>query len=406
MQAALSEIEVALQGSDLTRAASRLLDIKNSHSIPKSITSSIIIINQQHSELRHELRNGTIPLDEYRLEMSRLTQRILSTCTEIRQFADTQDARKDASPAAGANNSSLLHTQVSHPPAKPLVILKNVNHEVTGFRLYIGNLEITPGHMVGVVGPNASGKTTLLRIAAGDLSPSYGAAGYPGLGFARRDWYTIKQKIGYVRQNPGPWPGLVIDNLRFEAAAHGHYRRQNEMWVSQWTERLRLGEHVHKAWYELSAGLKARFELVRVLIRSAPLLVLDEPLAPLDPPMQILFLWDLRKFCQDCGIGVILSSQHLHEVEAFCDSVIFLQNGQPVALAPDGATHVEVAFDAPQGVAHDVALSIDPHYRFDGYVFTFCVRSGLSDVLARLQRPEVRVTYIRDITHSYKRLLV
>jgi ABC-2 type transport system ATP-binding protein len=259
--------------------------------------------------------------------------------------------------------------------------------------------------MLGVVGANSSGKTSLLRILAGDLVPSAGRIEYPRLGNIPRDWYVVKRQIGYVEQLPERWPGLAIDMLRIEAAACGHYGAANETWVYRWVDRLRLGEHVNKTWEQLSGGFKTRFALARALIRQPQLLVLDEPLAELDPPAQITFLWDLRTFCKDHRLAIAISSQHLHELEAFAHDVRFLQNGSVSKFIPDGEGHVEIAFDAVSSETHALARSIDPAYRFDGYAFHLRLRAlSANDVLARARDFPARITYFRDISTSAARL--
>jgi ABC-2 type transport system ATP-binding protein len=275
-----------------------------------------------------------------------------------------------------------------------------------GFRLFVEDLQLDEGMLLGVVGANSSGKTSLLRILAGDLRPSAGKVEYPQLGNIPQDWYGVKRQIGYVEQLPERWPGLAIDMLRFEAAAYGHLEAANETWVYRWVDRLRLGEHVNKTWHQLSGGFKTRFELARALIRKPRLLVLDEPLAALDPPAQITFLWDLQTFCKDQALAIAISSQHLHEVEAFAHKVLFIRDGSIARFVPnDDQCHLETAFDGVSDETHVLMRSIDAECRFDGYAFHFQVkRTNLSDVLLKLGSLPYRMTYFRDVSTSTARL--
>ena len=287
----------------------------------------------------------------------------------------------------------------------PVVAMSHVFLQYQGFRLFVESLKIDEGMMLGFVGANSSGKTSLLRILAGDIRPSAGRIEYPKLGSDPRDWYILKQQIGYVQQSPEHWPGLAIDMLRFEAAACGNLGGANETWVYRWVDRLRLGEHVNKTWEQLSGGFKTRFELAKALMRQPQLLILDEPLAALDPAAQITLLWDLQVFCKDYGLAIAISSQHLHEVEAFAHDVLFLQDGSISKFVPDGEGHFEIAFDAVSDEIRALMKSIDPRYRFDGYVFHVRgMPQNVDEIIAKARNLNARTTYYRDISTSTARL--
>ncbi len=122
-------------------------------------------------------------------------------------------------------------------------------------------------------------------------------------------------------------------------------------------------------------------------------------------PARIAFLWDLQTFCKDLRFAIVISSQHLHEVEAFADDVLFLQDGSIAKFVPDGEGYVEIAFDPVLSETHAFVKSLDPNYRFDGYAFHFRVRGlKVNDVLAGARDLPSRITYFRDISTSKARL--
>ena len=286
IEGALSEIEIAIQGSDLERATGRLLDLKDNVPLPRDLSNSVILLNSQYTELRKDRRNNTISNEDYQRAAASLSSRILDFSEDVRRFVQRTPVRQDSGqwhetdnrigaqrnaqpPADGIGTlKELLSPSVAEGlqpgVVRPVVILANVSLQYRGFRLFIENLEVDEGIMLGVVGANSSGKTSLLRILAGDLRQSAGRIEYPRLGDIPRNWYVVKRQIGYVEQLPERWPGLAIDMLRFEAAAWGHLGTANETWVYRWVDRLRLGEHVNKTWEQLSGGFKTRFELARV----------------------------------------------------------------------------------------------------------------------------------------------
>jgi ABC-2 type transport system ATP-binding protein len=413
IEAAIADIENAVQSSDLQRAANRLLDMKNNCRLSSELANTVIILNGEWDRLRREHRINTMAYDDYSRAINSLSRRILDLCSDIKRLRPScgreseSDRRSESDKVPPRKKENVPADTVTDARlARPVFTIEQVTLQLQGFRLFIEHLEIGAGSMLGVVGANSSGKTTLMRILAGELNPSAGRVQYPALGAVPVDWYGVKRQIGYVRQLSQSWPGIAIDVLGLEAADFGHFGAANERWVNRWVERLRLGEHVNKTWNELSGGFKTRFELARALIRRPRLLVLDEPLASLDPPAQVTFLWDLQNFCKDQELAIVVSSQHLHEVEAFCHNVIFLRDGSIAKFVPyDDQCHIEAAFHKTSQETHVFVKSIDAHYRFDGYAFHFrAKREDMDELLLKISTLPGRLIYFRDISNSTARL--
>jgi len=179
-------------------------------------------------------------------------------------------------------------------------------------------LEIPPGRVVGLVGPNGAGKTTLLQLAVGLLTPTEGTievlGGRPASGPAQL------AKVGFVAQDAPAYAGLTVaDHLRLGA-------RLNPGWdAGAAAERIAaLGLDPAQKAGRLSGGQRAQLALTLAIAKRPDLLILDEPVASLDPLARRGFLQSLMEFTADTGTSVILSSHLVADLERVCDHLIVL----------------------------------------------------------------------------------
>ncbi|TQS29420.1 ABC transporter ATP-binding protein [Microbispora sp. KK1-11] len=179
-------------------------------------------------------------------------------------------------------------------------------------------IDIPAGHVVGLVGPNGAGKTTLLKLAAGQLAPTEGSitvlGGHPAGGAAQL------ARIGFVAQDTPVYAGLsVADHLRLGA-------RLNPAWdaalARDRVERLGLDPR-HRAG-RLSGGQRAQLALILGLAKRPELLILDEPVAALDPLARREFLQGLMEAVAEHELSVVLSSHLVSDLERTCDYLIVL----------------------------------------------------------------------------------
>jgi ABC-2 type transport system ATP-binding protein len=179
-------------------------------------------------------------------------------------------------------------------------------------------LSVPSGHVVGLVGPNGAGKTTLLQIAVGMLPPSSGSitvlGGQPASGA------TQLAKVGFVAQETPTYSGLSIaDHLRFGAHTNPGWDRQLA------DDRItKLGLDPRQKAGKLSVGQRAQLALTLAIAKRPELLILDEPVASLDPLARREFLQSLMAFIAEYGAGVILSSHLVSDLERVCDYLIVL----------------------------------------------------------------------------------
>ena len=243
-----------------------------------------------------------------------------------------------------ADRKAEEHLRQAAPPSEPAFVAKGIVKGYPGgdFRLGAVDLTLRVGEITGIVGQNAHGKTTLLRIIAGELRQDQGTLSYPLFGEGGSgaiDWVLVKSSLAYVPQELAPWRGSLLETLHYEAALHGVLGRDNERQVAFVVERLRLGEHLDKRWGGLSGGYKLRFALARALVWKPRLLILDEPLANLDVKAKSVLLQDLRDLARSYRypIAVVLSSHELYSLEAVCQQMIFLRDGKVVYAGPTQA---------------------------------------------------------------------
>ncbi|MFI6904608.1 ABC transporter ATP-binding protein [Nonomuraea sp. NPDC050394] len=179
-------------------------------------------------------------------------------------------------------------------------------------------IDIPAGHVVGLVGPNGAGKTTLLKMAAGQLAPTSGSITV--LGGLPADGPAQLAKVGFVAQDTPVYAGLsVADHLRLGA-------RLNPGWDAALAhDRIAaLGlDPAHKAG-RLSGGQRAQLALTLGLAKRPRLLILDEPVASLDPLARREFLRGLMEAVVEHELSVLLSSHLVADLERTCDYLIVL----------------------------------------------------------------------------------
>jgi ABC-2 type transport system ATP-binding protein len=179
-------------------------------------------------------------------------------------------------------------------------------------------LEIPPGHVVGLVGPNGAGKTTLLKIACGMLAPTTGRievlGEQPAAGPAQL------AQIGFVAQDTPTYASLsVADHLKLGA-------KLNPRWDAKLARARidQLGLDSKQRAGMLSGGQRAQLALTVAVAKRPELLILDEPVASLDPLARRDFLRHLMESVAENDTSVILSSHLVSDLERVCDYLIVL----------------------------------------------------------------------------------
>ena len=205
--------------------------------------------------------------------------------------------------------------------------LSGLGHRYAGGRWVLQdcNVEVPAGRVVALVGPNGAGKTTLLNIAAGLLRPTAGSVSVAGRVPDRQ-----LARIGYVAQDAPLWPRLrVADVLELGRCMNPGFDAKLA------AERIRALDIPRRTRINaLSGGQRAQVALSLVLAKRPELLLLDEPLANLDPLARREFLTSMFATCAEDGVAVLFSSHVIAELERICDYLIVLLAGR-VQIAGD-----------------------------------------------------------------------
>ena len=190
------------------------------------------------------------------------------------------------------------------------------------------SFEIPSGEIVGFIGPNGAGKSTTMKIITGFLSDFEGEVLVNGID-VRQNPIEVKKSIGYLPEhNPLYLEMYVKEYLMFVAKIYG-LNKDTEKIVDDIIKRVGLEKEVHKKISMLSKGYRQRVGLAAVLVHDPKVLILDEPTTGLDPNQLI----EIRSLIEAEGKSktIMLSTHIMQEVEAICDRVIIINNGQIVA---------------------------------------------------------------------------
>lgn len=188
------------------------------------------------------------------------------------------------------------------------------------------DLDVSLGEVYGFLGPNGSGKTTMIRTLLDEIRPTSGRAWILGLD-SHRDAFAIRPRIGYVPGDLALYPNLTgQDTITYFANLRGGVD-----WDYVGVLAERLDADLSKKVGDLSSGNRQKVGLIQALMNRPEVLIMDEPSTGLDPLMQREFQAMLREVAAE-GRAVFLSSHILSEVQRVADRVAIIRRGQLVAV--------------------------------------------------------------------------
>ena len=196
------------------------------------------------------------------------------------------------------------------------------------------SFDIGHGEIVGLLGHNGAGKTTIMKMLTGFLEPSAGTIHIDGLalglglglGFARHR-REVQRRVGYLPENCPLYPEqTVLDALEYQAVLHGITHAARPAAIRRAVERTALAAKALAPVATLSRGYRQRLGVALAILHAPRILILDEPTNGLDPA-QIQHMRDLiRELARDAT--VIVSTHILQEVEAVCERVLIMNGGR------------------------------------------------------------------------------
>ena len=198
------------------------------------------------------------------------------------------------------------------------------------------DLEIPTGQIYGFLGPNGSGKTTIIRMLCGLLTPSDGQASILGLKVPKQA-ETLRKKIGYMTQKFSLYSDLTVEeNMNFIARIYGMKRRVAKERINYLLQRYALENMRSRRADAMSGGQRQRLALATATIHEPVMLFLDEPTSAVDPENRRDF-WEKLFDLSDQGTTILVSTHYMDEAErchqlAILDTGRLKKSGEPNAL--------------------------------------------------------------------------
>ena len=186
--------------------------------------------------------------------------------------------------------------------------------------------DVRDGEILGIIGHNGAGKTTILKMITGLVVPTEGTIEVMGMDITKNGTH-IKRFIGYLPEESPLYENMtVVEYLMFFSELYRIPKEPARERIDQLLGSLKLAEK-DKLTGELSKGMKRKVTIARTLLHDPKLLILDEPSSGLDP-LTSFFIIDYLKMLKEEGRTIILSAHNLFHVEYICDRVAIIKNGQ------------------------------------------------------------------------------
>lgn len=212
------------------------------------------------------------------------------------------------------------------------------------------SFHVAAGEVIGLLGPNGAGKTTMMKILTGYLQPDSGQVMIDGLDVLTNT-LEVQKRIGYLPENAPLYPELSVQSyLKMIADLRQIPLADQPALLSAAVRATDLADHLTRPIGQLSKGYRQRVGLAQAILHQPKLLILDEPTLGLDPTQIVEVRHLIRRLASHST--VFLSTHILSEVEATCDRVIILLNGEVRADAR--LTELSATTDAVLVLSEDV----------------------------------------------------
>ena len=232
------------------------------------------------------------------------------------------------------------------------------------------SFELNKGEILGLLGPNGSGKTTTIQMLLGTLSTSGGSITYFGKDFSRYR-LEVLQDVTYASSYTGlPWALTVAENLEVIGRLYGSSPRESAKKFEPLLERFGIKEKKDCYVSSLSSGQVTRLMLVRAFFLSPRVVLLDEPTSSLDPEISAEICEFILEQRDATGVSILFTSHKMEEASELCDRIIFLKDGKIVA----------------DGLPKNLALTVS------SYRVRLTVVDGMKRMVSLMQRKNLTYT--------------
>lgn len=226
------------------------------------------------------------------------------------------------------------------------------------------SFNLNPGEILGILGPNGSGKTTTIQMLLGTLSVTSGTISYFGKDFAKNR-SAILQDVTYASAYISlPWILTVRENLEIMGGLYGFSPKECRQKFMPMLERFGMSDKLNSPISYLSAGQITRLMLVKAFFPNPKVILLDEPTASLDPDIAKEICDFIVEQRTATGVSILFTSHKMQEVMKLCDRTIFLREGKIIAN------------DLPKKLAESVS----------SYRLKLTLNEGMPNTLALMQK--------------------
>ncbi len=244
---------------------------------------------------------------------------------------------------------------------------------VNGLVRYYGNhravnavsLQLQQGDILGLLGPNGAGKSTTMRMLSGNLAPSEGEIRINDIDLLEQP-AAAKRHLGYLPEQPPLYPEMTVDEyLVYCARLHRVAAGDIDAAVQSAKQRCGLAEVGHRLIGNLSKGYQQRTGIAQAIVHTPRVIILDEPTVGLDP----IQIREIRSLIRELGEdhGIILSTHILPEVEAVCNRVLIINEGELVFESTMDALSQEETSNSYH-IAFAIDVSVEQLEKLDGIV--------------------------------------
>lgn len=210
--------------------------------------------------------------------------------------------------------------------------IKNLVKYYGNFKALDGvSFEIQEGEIFGLIGPNAAGKSTTLKVIATLLTFDKGEVSVFGNDLSKNQ-QKVRSMISYLAEEAGAYKNLSgQDYLNFIASFYSKNQKERDLLIEKAKEIADLGEKIKEKTSTYSKGMTRKLLLARALMPEAKLTILDEPTSGLDVLNSIKIRNTIKKF-REKGITFLISSHNMLEVEYLCDRVALIDQGKIIEV--------------------------------------------------------------------------
>ncbi|HHU63380.1 MAG TPA: ABC transporter ATP-binding protein [Clostridiales bacterium] len=210
-----------------------------------------------------------------------------------------------------------------------MIVLANVSKAFGDIKAVDGlNFHVNKGEILGLLGPNGSGKTTTIRLINGVIFPDEGEIKVLGLDTVK-DGNEIRSTTGVVTESAGLYENMTAQaNLEFFGRIYGLSNQDLSGRINRLLGQFGLEDRRNSKVSRFSTGMKKRLSIARALLHKPEILFLDEPTTGLDPESSRDVLTYIKRLNREEGITILVCTHNLPEAEGLCNRYIFLDSGR------------------------------------------------------------------------------